>query len=47
MGTVAVNIAALERGARLFRVHDVRQNRQALDVAWAVVTAASPAVSDA
>jgi dihydropteroate synthase len=36
MGTVAVNVSALERGARLFRVHDVRQNRQALDVAWAV-----------
>jgi dihydropteroate synthase len=39
MGTVAVNVAALERGARLFRVHDVKQNRQALDVAWAVMNA--------
>ena len=36
-GTVGANIAALERGARLFRVHDVRPNRHALDVAWAIM----------
>jgi dihydropteroate synthase len=36
-GTVGANIVALERGARLFRVHDVRPNREALDVAWAIV----------
>jgi dihydropteroate synthase len=36
-GTAGVNCAALERGARLFRVHDVRINRQALDAAWAVI----------
>jgi dihydropteroate synthase len=36
-GTVGANVAALERGARLFRVHDVAPNRQALDVAWAVM----------
>jgi dihydropteroate synthase len=41
-GTVAANVAALERGARIFRVHDVRPNRQALDVAWAIMTASSP-----
>ena len=35
-GTVGANVAALERGARLFRVHDVKPNREALDVAWAV-----------
>jgi len=35
-GTVGACVAALERGARLFRVHDVRPVRQALDVAWAV-----------
>lgn len=35
-GTTGANVAALERGARLFRVHDVRAARQALDVAWAV-----------
>lgn len=39
-GTVAANVSALERGARIFRVHDVRPNRQALDVAWAIMTAA-------
>jgi dihydropteroate synthase len=38
-GTVAANVAALERGARIFRVHDVRPNRQGLDVAWAIMTA--------
>jgi dihydropteroate synthase len=37
-GTVGANVAALERGARLFRVHDVRQNREAIDVAWAIAT---------
>jgi dihydropteroate synthase len=41
-GTVAANVTALERGARIFRVHDVRPNRQALDVAWAIMTAADP-----
>jgi dihydropteroate synthase len=35
-GTVGANVAALERGARIFRVHDVAPNRQALDVAWAI-----------
>jgi dihydropteroate synthase len=38
-GTVAANVSALERGARIFRVHDVRPNRQGLDVAWAIMTA--------
>ena len=38
-GTVAANVTALERGARIFRVHDVRPNRQALDVAWAIMSA--------
>jgi dihydropteroate synthase len=36
-GTIGANVAALERGARIFRVHDVAPHRQALDVAWAVV----------
>jgi dihydropteroate synthase len=39
MGTVGVHVAALMRGARLFRVHDVREHRQALDAAWAVLRA--------
>ena len=36
-GTVGPNVAALARGARLFRVHDARAHREALDVAWAVL----------
>ncbi|HXD47426.1 MAG TPA: dihydropteroate synthase [Gemmatimonadaceae bacterium] len=35
-GTVGACVAALDRGALLFRVHDVRPARQALDVAWAI-----------
>jgi dihydropteroate synthase len=35
-GSVGANVSALERGARIFRVHDVAANRQALDVAWAI-----------
>jgi dihydropteroate synthase len=38
-GTIGANVAALMNGARLFRVHDVAPNRQALDVAWAVLRA--------
>lgn len=36
-GSVGANVAALARGARLFRVHDVRATRHALDVAWAIL----------
>lgn len=36
-GTVGANVAALALGARIFRVHDVAENRQALDVAWAIL----------
>ena len=36
-GTVAANVVALMRGARLFRVHDVAVNRQALAVAWGIL----------
>ncbi len=35
-GTVATNVMAYERGATLFRVHDVRANKEALEVAAAV-----------
>lgn len=35
--TVAVNVLAYERGARLFRVHDVAQTKDALEVAAATV----------
>jgi dihydropteroate synthase len=34
-GTIATNVLALERGATVFRVHDVAQNRDALAVAAA------------
>lgn len=37
-GTAGANVAALDRGAKLFRVHDVKPNREALDVAWAVIS---------
>jgi dihydropteroate synthase len=35
-GTVATNVIAYERGATLFRIHDVRANKEALEVAAAV-----------
>ena len=35
-GTVATSVVAYERGATLFRVHDVRANKEALEVAAAV-----------
>ena len=35
-GTVATSVVAYERGATLFRVHDVRANRDALEVVAAV-----------
>ena len=38
-GTVAANVIAYERGATIFRVHDVRANREALAVAQAILNA--------
>lgn len=35
-GTLAAQVVALERGARLFRVHDVAPAVDALRVAWAI-----------
>jgi dihydropteroate synthase len=35
-GTVATSVMAYERGATFFRVHDVRANREALEVASAI-----------
>ena len=35
-GTVGACVAALDRGALVFRVHDVKPVREALDVAWAI-----------
>jgi dihydropteroate synthase len=37
-GTIATNVIAYERGARVFRVHDVRPVHEALSVAAATVT---------
>jgi dihydropteroate synthase len=36
-GTIATNVLALERGARVFRVHDVAALREALEVATATL----------
>lgn len=35
-GTLGAHVVALMRGARLFRVHDVKAHREALAVAWAL-----------
>ncbi len=37
-GTVAANVLAYERGASIFRAHDVRANREALEVAAAILS---------
>ncbi len=37
--TMAFNVVALMRGARIFRVHNVGLNRRALDAVWPVATA--------
>jgi len=36
-GTAGACVAGLARGARIFRVHDVRTARHALDVAWPIL----------
>jgi dihydropteroate synthase len=41
-GTVAANVLAFERGAAVFRVHDVRATRDALVVAAAMLRATWP-----
>jgi dihydropteroate synthase len=35
-GTIGATVMALAAGARIFRVHDVRAARRALDVAWTI-----------
>ncbi|HEX5724636.1 MAG TPA: dihydropteroate synthase [Longimicrobiaceae bacterium] len=42
-GTAGACVAGLARGARIFRVHDVRITRHALDVAFAILRAAPEA----
>jgi dihydropteroate synthase len=39
-GSLGAHVAALARGARLFRVHDVKPHREALAVAWAIALSA-------
>ncbi|MCX7830851.1 MAG: dihydropteroate synthase [Acidobacteria bacterium] len=36
-GTIALNVCALSKGAKIFRVHDVKENRQALSCAYEVL----------
>jgi dihydropteroate synthase len=40
-GTLGACVSALALGARIFRVHEVRAAREALDVAWAIVASQS------
>jgi dihydropteroate synthase len=42
-GTLGAHVVALMRGARIFRVHDVKPHREALAVAWAILGAGSSA----
>ncbi len=37
IGTAALNVVALMNGARIFRVHNVRMTRRALDAAWPTI----------
>ena len=41
-GTLGAHVVALTRGARLFRVHDVKEHREALAVAWAIIASPPP-----
>ncbi|NIN35379.1 MAG: dihydropteroate synthase [Gammaproteobacteria bacterium] len=41
--TCATSVLGLVAGVRIFRVHDVKENRQALDVAWHVINSGNPA----
>nr|MCU0625111.1 dihydropteroate synthase [Gemmatimonadaceae bacterium] len=42
-GSVGAHVAAVARGARLVRTHDVAATRQALDAAWPILSPAFPA----
>ena len=46
MTTVGVNVVAFFAGARVFRVHNVRPNRLALDAAWALTPEESELLAD-
>jgi dihydropteroate synthase len=34
--TAATTALGVQQGVQMFRVHDVKENRQAADVAWAI-----------
>lgn len=36
LGTISANVAALAEGARIFRVHDIEEHREALDLAFEI-----------
>ena len=40
--TCATTVLGVGAGVRIFRVHDVRENRQAADVAWTVKKSTGP-----
>jgi dihydropteroate synthase len=40
IATAATTVLGVMAGVQLFRVHDVKENRQAADVAWAIKNAA-------
>lgn len=46
MTTVGVNVVAFFAGARIFRVHNVRPNRLALDAGWALTPEESELLAD-
>jgi dihydropteroate synthase len=46
LATVGVNVVAFFAGARIFRVHQVRPNRLALDAAWALTPEESELLAD-
>ncbi|MBU4485984.1 MAG: dihydropteroate synthase, partial [Candidatus Delongbacteria bacterium] len=36
-GTIASNIIALVKGAMIFRVHDIKENKSAIDLAYKIL----------
>jgi dihydropteroate synthase len=37
IGTISSNVIALSKGASIFRVHDVKENKQAIDIAFEIL----------
>ena len=38
-GTIASDVVGLMAGCEIFRVHDVKENKRALDMTWAIMQA--------